>query len=138
MGRCLFLAVVLAVWSPGCATTQEDPNAPQACVVVDNSQGAGRHSRIFLIGVETGTRQFMGEVGAGQTLRYCTRRSTHPERMRVAIERPSNENMDPAENQNQPPPIQSGSFLMSPWDVWIWDVDADRLVQHPNAAREGG
>lgn len=122
----------------GCATAApESPDAPLACVVVDNTQGAGRHSRIFLVGEETGTRQFMGEAGAGRILRHCTRRFSLPMNVRVVIERPSNEKMDPAENENQPPPIDSGPFLLGPWDEWTWDVDADRLTPQVNGARRG-
>jgi hypothetical protein len=103
--------------------------------VVDNTQGAGRQSRIFLVGEETGTRQFMGEVGAGRILRYCTRRLALPENVRVVIERPSNERMDA---QNQPRPISSGVFLLGPWDEWTWDVDTNRLTPQANGARGEG
>ena len=138
MGRWYVLGVFLAVALAGCATTQEDSDGPQACVVVDNSKGGGRQSRIFLVGDETGTRQFMGEVGAGQILRFCTQSTALLANVRVVIEGPSNERMDPAVNQNQPRPIQSGVFLLGPWDEWTWDVDANRLSPKANGARGGG
>jgi hypothetical protein len=135
--RLFAFGVSLAVALAGCATTQEESDGPQACVVVDNSQGAGRQSQIFLLGEETGIREFVGEVGAGRVLRHCTRSSTLPAYMRLVIERPSNEAMDPARLDHRPLPIPSDIFLLSPWDLWTWDVDANRLSPQANGVRGG-
>jgi len=122
----------------GYATTQEDLSLPQACVEIDNREGAGRQSRIFLMGVETGTRAFVGEVGPGRTLRQCFRRSTYPERAYLVIERPANDSMDPALGQNQPRPIRSQAFLMEAWDLWTWEVATNRMIRTADGGRGRG
>ncbi len=137
--RYLTLICAGAVLSAGCATTQEDPTAPQACVSIDNREGTGRQSRIFLMGVDTGSRAFIGEVGPGRALRQCVRRNTFPERSYLIIEQPAANTTDPARGQNQPRPIQSQNFLMEAWDLWTWDVATNRMIRTPNGVpREGG
>ena len=78
--RLLLAALVLpALFPAACATTPEDPNAPRACVVVDNETGSGTHSRIFLVSTLSGWRLGMGEVGMAVLGRVyaCTRVSYH-------------------------------------------------------------
>ena len=107
-------------------------------MVIDNRQGGGRQSRIFLEGADSGSREYMGEVGSGRTLRFCVRRSTFPEPVLEVIERPASETMDPALGQNQPKALRSDEFLLSARDVWTWEVTLNRLVREPNAAGGGG
>ena len=134
----LFLGVVAAVGVAGCASTPESSDSlEEACVVIDNSDAGGGQDRIFLIGVDTGSREYMGRVGAGRTLRFCTRRSSFPELVRIVIERPAAENIDPAMNQNQARPLWSDQFLLAAWDQWTWDVSLLRLVRVPNGAGGG-
>ena len=140
IGRRRWICVAAAFMSAGCASVPEvtDPNAPQACVVIDNSRGGGRHSRIFLQGPDGGSSELMGEVGPGKTLRLCTRRYGLPRDAVVVIQRPSTERMDPALNQNQPRPIRSPEFVLNAWDEWTWEVSLNRLILVQNGARVGG
>lgn len=121
-GTCLVLLSAAGVLA-GCATTQEDPSAPQACVVVDNEMGAGTHSRIFLVSLLGGWRLGMGEVGMGGKLEFCTRRVRAPERARIVIERP----FAGGYTMRRGRVWVSPEFALALDEVWTWDLESDRM-----------
>jgi hypothetical protein len=121
-GTHLILLTAAAVLA-GCATTPEDPSAPQACVVVDNELGAGTHSRIFLVSVMGGWRLGMGEVRMGGKLEYCTRRVRTPERVQIVIERPYLGGYTMRRGRVWASP----EFVLRPDEVWTWDLESGRM-----------
>ena len=126
--RSFALVAVAALSTWACASTPEDPNAPQGCVIVDNSGGGGTQSQMYLIGINDGSRLRIGEVAMGRTTRFCTSRITMPGRFYVLVERPASDTMDPALGENQPDPIRSQDFVIEVGDVWTWDVRYNRLT----------
>lgn len=136
--RSFALVAVAALSTWACASTPEDPNAPEGCVIVDNSEGGGTQSQVYLIGANDRSRNRIGTVPMGRTHRFCTRRLTLPGRFFILIENPAADAMDPALGDNQPPPIRSEDFQMSDGDVWTWLVRIDRAVDrslNPNEPR---
>jgi hypothetical protein len=143
------LVLAIVVLAAGCAGAQVDPDAPQACVVVDNREGTGTQARMFLIGLNDRSRTRMGEVAMGRSTRFCTNRVTLPGSYKVVVEEPASDRIDPATGvagsmtgggvyNNQARPIESPDFFLEPGDVWTWDVKLDRLSCAPNAAGVGG
>ena len=63
MGRLAPLFALVLMAGAGCVTTQEEGSGPEACVVVDNTEGAGAQSRLFLVSESSGWRLGMGQVG---------------------------------------------------------------------------
>ena len=69
----------LLVGVAGCASgggVEEDLNAPQACVRIDNTQGGRQLGRVFLVNSDSRERIRVGEVSMGGQLRQCFRRSS--------------------------------------------------------------
>lgn len=118
----ILTVLALSALVPGCATTPENTTGPQACVIVDNSEGGGTQSRIFLVATMTGWRLGMGEVGMGRTLEFCTRRVTAPERVRIIIERPSTIGRSFGNRQ-----LVSPEFHLRSDEVWTWDLSLNRM-----------
>ena len=130
-----------------------DPNAPLACVDVDNRQGGGSMERIYLVdasrrqggsvagGFSTarrpgeGTR--VGDAPVGRVTRWCTQNVPLPGRYFLRIERPSADNIDPAQRQNQAPVQETLDFTLEAGDLWTWDVRRERWSCEPGAARGG-
>jgi hypothetical protein len=121
--------VVAAVCLVGaaCASTPEDPNAPQACVTVDNSRGGSALARVFLVGTD-GTRTRIGEVPMGRTVTECIRRSSFSGRYQLVVEEGAADRMDPALNQNQPRALVSESFVLEGGVRLTWDIRTNRII----------
>lgn len=126
--RSFALVAVAALSTWACASTPEDPNAPQGCVIVDNTDGGGIQSQMYLIGASDGSRTRIGTVTMGRTLRFCSTRLTLPGRYFVLVEEPAVDAMDPALGDNRPPPIRSDDFAMTADDVWTWHIRIDRIM----------
>ena len=125
--RCAFLVAAVAALAPGCATAPENNSGPQACVVIDNSEGSGAQDRVFLVSTTSGWRLGIGEVGMGRTNEFCTGRVTIPERVYILIERPAIGGRASSMDGNRPRPISSQEFVLRPGDVWTWDINLNRL-----------
>jgi hypothetical protein len=126
-GRALTL-LILSTAVLGCATSGESelPGGPEACVIVDNSEGSGAHSRIFLVSSMAGWRLGMGEVGMGRRLEFCTQRLAGPERVRIIIERPSTAGQSSLRSgRNQI--WGSPEFVLRVDEVWTWDLNLNRM-----------
>ena len=140
----LTLAVAGTFALAGCASTPEDPNAPQACITIDNTQGGGAAGRISLIkdgreglapGEITELNQFRGErirlgqVSMGRTMRHCIRRSALVGNYRVVVEGGSSDTIDPTNirDRNQAPLVFSEIFRLNPGDEVEWNVRLNRI-----------
>jgi len=154
------MAIVAAgVFAASCASAGGggevalDPNAPLACINIDNRQGGGSMERIFLVessrrqggsvegGFSTSRRPGegvrVGDAGVGRVTRWCTQNVALPGRYFLRIERPSADNIDPARNQNQARVQETADMVLSAGDLWTWDVRRDRLTRQPGGATGG-
>jgi hypothetical protein len=120
--------LALSASATGCATSGSEgvPGGPEACVIVDNSEGNGSQARMFLVSSMDGWRLGMGEVGMGRTLEYCTQRVTSPQRVRIIIERPSNSGQSSL-NSGRSQGRASPEFMLRTDDVWTWDLVLNRM-----------
>jgi len=127
-GRRALTLLALSASALGCATSGvgELPGGPEACVIVDNSDGSGAQARIFLVSSMDGWRLGMGEVGMGRTLEYCTQRVTRPERVRIIIERPSTAGRSSI-SSGRSRVFASPEFVLRMDDVWTWDLTLNRM-----------
>lgn len=137
MIRRLLLASLVAVTAAACASTPEDPDAPEICVEVDNTRGGGALSRVFLIGVNSRQRIRIGDAPMGRTTRTCTRSATVPGSFYFFAEGGSVDRMDPAQRQNQPGGMRSPDILIEPGDLVTWNVQRNILTCQPNVAGGG-
>lgn len=124
----LLLALLLPALA-GCAASQEEGSGPEACVVVDNTEGAGAQSRLFLVSESSGWRLGMGEVGMGSTLEFCTQRIRGAERAYILIERPAPGERSPSLIWTDSGHIRSRTFVLRIGDVWTWDIDRNQLTR---------
>ena len=138
----LVLAVAGTFALAGCASTPEDPNAPQACVTIDNTEGGGAAGRVSLVkdgrtGVIPGEirriedfrgeRIRIGQVSMGRRSRECIRRNGLVGDYRIVVEGASSDRIDPALNQNQAPLQYSEIFRLNPGDEVEWNVRLNRI-----------
>jgi hypothetical protein len=121
--------IALSASALGCATSGggDVPGGPEACVIVDNSDGGGTESRIFLVSSMGGWRLGMGEVAMGRKLEYCTQRLTSAERVRIIIERPSTRGSTISTGRNRF--LSSPEFVLHPDDVWTWNPSLNQLYR---------
>lgn len=125
IGRLAVLLTVAAASS--CASAPEDPNAPQACVVIDNRQGGSSAGRVFLV-TQARERIRIGEVPVGREVRHCIRRSNFSGEFYLSIEAPGADRMDPALNQSRPPTRRSDVFFLTPGDEIVWILQTNRIA----------
>lgn len=123
------IAIILLLGPVGCATPGEELSGPEACVVVDNTEGAGAQSRLFLVSESSGWRLGMGEVGMGRTLEFCTRRIRGAERVFIVIERPAPGERNASLIWTDSGYIRSRLFTLRTDDVWTWDIDLNQLTR---------
>jgi hypothetical protein len=131
MSRLAFICLLPFLALTGCATSPE-PGAttgPEGCVVVDNSGGSGRQSRIFLVSESSGWRLGMGQVAVGGELEFCTRRIRGAERVYILIEQPAAGERNPSLIWTEAGYIRSPVFTLDLNDVWTWDVDRNQLTR---------
>jgi len=129
IGR-LAVLVTLAAAATSCASAPEDPNAPQACVVIDNREGGGSVGRAFLV-TQARERIRIGEVPVGREVRHCLRRSSFDGMFYLLIEDPGADRMDPAMRQNQPGARRSDEFFITPGDEVVWILQTNRISVRP-------
>jgi hypothetical protein len=103
-----------------------DPNAPHACITIDNSEGGGAAVRVYLIR-DGGERVRFGEVTIGRTTRECIQRSGLTGTYQIAVFAPSAERIDPALGQNQPPTVLSQTLGLGPGVEIEWNVRLNRI-----------
>jgi hypothetical protein len=130
LGYRALIIIALSASALGCATSGggDVPGGPEACVIVDNSDGGGTESRIFLVSSMGGWRLGMGEVAMGRKLEYCTQRLTSGERVRIIIERPSTGGR--ASVSTQRGQVRSSpEFVLRPDDVWTWNPSLNQLYR---------
>ncbi|NNF38085.1 MAG: hypothetical protein HKN71_05430 [Gemmatimonadetes bacterium] len=125
--------------SGGSATAQQDfdPNAPIACIDIDNRQGGGLLERVFLVGLNSGQRQRIGDAPVGRVTSFCTQSAVFGSAHYILVERPSADNIDPARMQNQARAMRTIDFILEDGDRWVYDVRRDRFDCVPNGARGG-
>lgn len=149
----LLVAGACASGGGGAEPAPLDPNAPLACINIDNQQGGGSMQRIYLVessrrqggsvsgGFATSRRSGegvrIGDAPVGRVTRWCTQSVVLPGRYFIRVERPSADNIDPALNQNQAPVQETQDITLEPGDVWTWDVRRDRMSCQPGAASGG-
>ena len=128
MFRSALLAFGFVIALFACATTAEeaDPNVPETCFIIDNSEGGGPAGRVYLIS-DSNERVRMGEVPMGRQLKRCLRRSGFPGGWHLIVERGYSDRIDPALNQTQASPIQSQDFYITVGDEVVWNVYLNRL-----------
>ncbi len=131
MSRLAFLCLLPLLALTGCATSPEPGTntGPQGCVVVDNTNGSGRQSRMFLVSESSGWRLGMGQVAVGGVLEYCTRRIRGAERVYVLIEQPAAGEQNPSLIWTETGYIRSRIFTLQLNDVWTWDIDTNQLTR---------
>lgn len=136
-----------------------DPNAPFACVDIDNRQGGGTMERIYMVdaqrreggsvagGFRTSTRLGdgvrVGDAPVGRVTRWCTQNVALPGRYFLRIERTSADNLDPADGtagsfsgaSRTNLVRETQDFVLEAYDVWTWDVRRDLWTCEPNGAR---
>jgi len=120
---------ILLLALAGCATSGQEATGPEACVVVDNTEGTGAQSRLFLVSESSGWRLGMGEVGMGRELEYCTRRIRGAERVHILIERPASGERNPSLIWTDSGYIRSRTFTLQYDDIWTWDIDRNQLTR---------
>jgi hypothetical protein len=127
MRICRPLALAAAVAGGACASpgTLDDPDAPEACVVLDNTGGSEAAGRALLLS-EAGERFSVGEVTIGRSLRQCFRRSTWEGRWWLQIETPSVGAARAFGARGSPK--QSEPFFIDPGDEVTWQVHRDRIM----------
>ena len=143
--RALF-SLGLAVSVGACASgpvAEEDPNAPQACVRVDNSGGTGTAGRVFLVNgipddrersARSGERIRIGQVSMGRQLDYCFRRSNFSGNWYLLVEEVGADRLDPANRVNIDTDLlrdvqqTSQTFYLTPGDRVVWNVHLDRIT----------
>ena len=142
-----------------------DPNAPIACIAIDNRRGGGTLERIYLVeaprreggsiagGFATATRPGegvrAGDATVGRVTRWCTQNVSLPGRYFLRIERTSADNLDPANGQD-PSQVagwgggartdmvrETADFVLEPGDLWTWEVKQDRWDCRPGGATGG-
>ena len=125
--------------SGGGATEQQefDPNAPIGCIDIDNRQGGGLLERIFLVGLNSGQRQRIGDAPVGRVTSFCTQSAVFGSAHYILIERPSSDNIDPARRQNQARAVRTIDFVLEDGDRWVYDVRRDRFDCDETGARGG-
>lgn len=121
-GRTLAI-LCLVLMCVGCATSRKAFTGREGCVIVDNTEGTGAQSRIFLVSEDSGWRLGMGEVAMGRTLEYCTSRITQAERVYLLIERPATRGRTVGTGGGR----RSQTFVLRYDDVWTWDLELNRL-----------
>lgn len=135
-----------AVLVAGCASASgggqdaqqvDDPNAPQACVIINNRQGGGPAERVFLL-TSTRERMRIGNVPMGREERYCFRRTVISGEYQILVERPSSDRLDPADGTagymsgqgsyaNQVKPQRSQIFTLKEGWVVSWDARLNQI-----------
>lgn len=137
------LAVALAACASG-GGLEEDPNAPQACVRVDNTGGGGAAGQVFLVNGNRptagedyrsagGERIRIGEVSMGRQVRRCIRRPAFGGSWYMVVEQVSGDRLDPADRLNPETNRLRGvqdlseSFYLSPGDEIVWNLRLNRI-----------
>ncbi len=127
MKICFALTLSAAVAVGACASsgTLDDPNAPEACVVLDNTEGGEAAGRVTLLS-EAGERIGIGELTMGRSLRHCFRRRTFGGLWRLTIETQS---VGAARVFGAVGgPKRSDQFYINAGDEVTWQVLLDRIV----------
>lgn len=142
-----------------------DPDAPMACINIDNRRGGGTLERIYLVeasrreggsisgGFATATRAGegvrVGDAPVGRSTRWCTQSVSLPGRYFLRIERTSADNLDPANGQTAAEVTgwgggtrtnmvrETADFVLEPGDLWTWEVRQDRWDCRPGGAVGG-
>lgn len=137
---CGVTALVTAACASGggsSAQPEYDLNAPIACIDIDNRQGGGILQGVFLVGLNSGQRQRIGDAPVGRVTSFCTQSAVFGSAHYILIERPSSDNIDPALRQNQARAQRTIDFVLEDGDRWVYDVRRDRFDCVPNGARGG-
>lgn len=133
--RALF-SVSLAASVGACASgpaAEENLNAPQACIAIDNTQGGGTAGRVILIS-DSRERIRIGNATMGRVLDYCFRRSNFSGSWYLLIEEVASDRLDPADRLDTATNLlrdvqeRSQSFYINPGDRVIWNVHLDRIT----------
>jgi hypothetical protein len=137
---CGVTALVTAACASGggsSAQPEYDLNAPIGCIDIDNRQGGGILQGVFLVGLNSGQRQRIGDAPVGRVTSFCTQSAVFGSAHYILIERPSSDNIDPARRQNQARAVRTIDFILEDGDRWVYDVRRDRFDCVPNGARGG-
>ena len=128
MFRSALLAFGLVIAFLACATTVEeaDPNVPETCFTIDNSEGGGPAGRVYLIS-DSNERTRLGEVPMGRQLKRCLRRSSYGGGWHLIVESASSDRIDPALGELRAKPVQSQDFYITPGDQIEWNVHMNVL-----------
>lgn len=123
------LALAAAVGACASSGTQDDPNAPETCVVVDNTEGSESAGRVVLSS-ERRERISVGELTLGRSLRHCFRRRALGGRWQFLI---YDQSVGAARAFGATGgPEASEYFYINPGDEVTWQVQRDRIVVRRN------
>jgi len=122
----LVAAVALAFGLEACASAPIDPNAPEACVTIDNTDSGGAAGQVYLIKDRTETIR-IGEVPMGRSVRHCIKRAGLTGNYQIEVRAPSSDRIDPAEGQTQAATVRSETFRLNPGVEIAWNVRANRI-----------
>ena len=126
----LAVSVVACASAPG---AEEDLNAPQACISIDNTGGGGTAGRVILVS-DSRERIRIGEAPMGRVIDYCFRRSQFSGSWYLVIEQVASDRLDPANRVNTATDrlidVQeySETFYITPGDRIVWNVHLDRIT----------
>ena len=119
----------LLVGVAGCASggvVEEDLNAPQACVRIDNTEGGRLLGRVFLVNIDSRERIRVGEVPMGSQVRQCFRRATFSGPWYLSVEQ--RETRVGVLRDLQIQADNSEIFYVRPGDEIVWNVRLNRIT----------
>lgn len=158
----LVLAAACASAGGGAEEETLDPDAPLACIAIDNRQGSGTLENLYLVdasrrskegisgnfstAVRTGEGVRIGDALVGRVTRFCTQSVALPGTYFIRVERAPADNFDPADQvevagfatSRQSRMIETEDIVLEPGDLWTWEVRRDRWSCRPNAATPSG
>ena len=125
MSRRILLAFGLVIILSACASTPEqvDPNAPEACVTIDNREGLGTAAKVYLVSGSQ-ERIRLGEVPMGSRMRHCVQRSNFGGRWYLVI---GDEEMEVRVRRSE-------DFSLHPGDEVMWEVRMNRIHKEGSGA----